>query len=124
MNEKGFIQYIVIIIIILVIVFLSQQVYFKKIGKNLYDQSATQIGGYWQKAGAWVSTNVYPKLSSEAARRGEAIKTEAVAEKQKVSENIGENIKNYFSGVVDSVFNPGKNNSTNCPAQTSSNSGQ
>lgn len=124
MNEKGFIQYIAIIIIILIIVFLSQQAYFKEIGKKLYDQSAVQIGGYWQKAGAWVGANIYPKLSSEVTERGETIKKEVGAEKQKISESVGEKIKNYFSGIVDSVFNPGKNNSANCPAQTSSEPGQ
>ncbi len=101
MNEKGFIQYIVIIIIILAVVFLSQQPYFMGIGKKLYDQSA-----------AWVKANIYPRISSEVIKRGEAIKSEANQEKEKISESLGEKIKNYFSGVVDSVFNPGKNNNS------------
>ena len=33
------------------------------------------------------------------------------SEKEKVSEDIGKKISNYFSGIADSIVNPGKNNS-------------
>ncbi len=96
-NERGFIQYIVIIIIILVIVFLSQQPYFRGIGKNIYNQAEAQIGSYWSKANNWVRVNVYPRVSSEAQKRGEAIKEEVNKEKNAIAQNIWEKIKKYFS---------------------------
>ncbi len=118
MKERGIIQSISIIIIILVIVFLSQQPYFRKVGENVYNQTVPQVGSYWSKADNWARANIYPKISdiyskvsSGAQDRGESIKNDLNQEKQKVSENFGEKIKNYFSGIVDSVFHPSSENS-------------
>ena len=120
MKERGFIQYIVIIGIILAVVFLSQQAYFRGIGKNIYEKIDAQVGSYWSDANDWIKANIYPRVSSEVTKRGEAIKSEVNQEKEKISESLGEKIKNYFSGVVDSVFNPEKNdnsqnNGQQCP---------
>ncbi|MEK7080467.1 MAG: hypothetical protein AAB925_01370 [Patescibacteria group bacterium] len=119
MKKKIFIRNISVIIIILTVVFLSQQPHFGEIGKNLYDQGAAYISGHWEKASDWLEGNVYHRVSSEAVKRGEAIKSEVNQEKQKVSENLGKKIKDYFSGVVDSVFNPDKNNNSQSNNQNS-----
>ena len=62
---------------------------------------------------------IYPKISGEVQKRGDRIKNEVSQEKQKVSENIGQKISNYFSGVTESILHPGT--PQNCqPTQTSS----
>jgi len=98
-NEKGVIQYIAVIIIIFVVVFLSQQPYFRGIGKNVYNQAEAQVGSYWAKASDWVRANVYPRVSGEVQKRGEAIKDEVNKEKNAVAQNIWEKIKNYFANI-------------------------
>ena len=115
-QEKGFIKYIVIIIVILAVVFLSQQVYSRAIGKTLISDATGQAKTYMAKGSDWVMSNIYPKISGEVQKRGDIIKTEVDQEKNKVSENIGTKISNYFSGVTDSVLHPGENN--NCQSQT------
>lgn len=118
MEAKTSIKYISIIIIILVVVFLSQQAFFKGTEKTFISNAGDQIKTYLSKGSDWVASNVYPKISGEVQKRGDAIKEEINQEKQKVSESIGEKIKNYFSGISDSVFNPGKlkqNQNQNCP---------
>ncbi|MEK7658295.1 MAG: hypothetical protein AAB352_00325 [Patescibacteria group bacterium] len=124
MEKSVIIKNISIVVIILTAVFLSQQPYFKKTSKDLYNKAVTQIGPYWSNAENWAKSNIYPKIgdvyskaSSEAQDRGEGIKNELTLQKEKVSENFGEKIKNYFSGIVDSVFNPSKNASQNASQQ-------
>jgi hypothetical protein len=122
MRERGFTKYIVIIIVILVVVFLSQRAYLFKKGNTFtfVSDAMSQAQAYLAKGSGWVSDNVFPKISGEVQKRGDMIKSEVNKEKEKVSENIGEKIQNYFSGIADSVLHPGENN--NCqsqPAETS-----
>jgi hypothetical protein len=84
-REKGFIKYIVIITIILVIVFLSQQAGFRQYSQYGKDLTA--------RASSWARDNVWPRISGEVEKRGELIKDE-----------VGQKIKNYFSGIVDNIF--------------------
>ena len=98
-KEKGFIQYVVILIIILVVVFFSQQPSFREVGKNVYSQVEAQVGLYWSKASDWVKVNVYPKVSSEVEKRGEAIKEEVNKQKDAAVKSIWDNIKNYFANI-------------------------
>ena len=121
MNKKTFIKYIIIIIFILLIAFLSQQIYFWGTGKTLISEATNYASAYLAKGSNWVASKIYPKISevSEAAqKRGDIIQTEVNQEKQKISENIGEKISNYFSGVANSVLHPGT--PQNCqPSQNS-----
>jgi len=127
-KEKGFIKYIVIIIVILVIVFLSQLSYFKESGGNFFYRTGNGYDdtsdSFWAKGSNWVQDNIFSKIGGEVQKRGDMAKEELNAQKEKVSESIGEKIKNYFSGIVDSVFSPGKNKTEtetqtqNCPACT------
>jgi len=119
-QEKGFIKYIVIIIVILVIVFLSQQAYTKATGKTLISAAMNQVDAYATKGSAWVMSNVYPKITGEVQKRGAIIQNEVNQEKQKVSENIGQKIQNYFSGVTNSILHPGQTNTCPTPAATTS----
>jgi hypothetical protein len=117
------IKYFFIIIVILAIVFLSQQSYSKEFGKNWAIKASESVSGYWAKGASWATEHVYSKASEEVQNRGEVIKSEINNEKEKVSENISEKIKNYFSGVVDSVIHPTAKeenaNTQNCqPAET------
>jgi hypothetical protein len=115
-NEKGFIKYIVIIIVILAIVFLSQQAISRGFGNNLISDATSQAQAYLAKGANWASSQIFPKISGEVQKRGEIIKNEVNQEKQKVSDNIGKKIENYFSGVANSIAHPGT--PQNCqPAQ-------
>ena len=110
-SEKGFIKYIIIIAAIIILVFLGQQAYFKGVGQNIALKASNAINSYLAKSTNWVADKIFPQITGEVQKRGDMIKEEINSEKDKISENIGEKIKNYFSGVVDSVFHPG-NNST------------
>jgi hypothetical protein len=119
MKQEGFIKYIVIIIVILIVAFLSQQSYFKGYGKSFSETASGTFMGYWAKGSDWVRANIYPKIGFEVEKRGEIITNEVNQQKEKISESVGEKIKNYFSGIVDSVFHPSSTSSS-----SSSSSGQ
>ncbi len=107
-------KYILIIIFILAVAFLSQQIFFREAGKT-FVSGASRVGTYLSKGSDWALSAIYPKISGEVQSRGDAIKTEVIQEKNKISENILTKAKNYFSGIADSILHPGENN--NCPAQ-------
>ncbi|MGA2417651.1 MAG: hypothetical protein ABSF55_00165 [Candidatus Staskawiczbacteria bacterium] len=121
--KKKFIFSIIVIVIILIVVFLSQQAYFRGIGKTLISDATNQASAYTAKASNWAISTIYPKISGEVQARGDMIKNEVGQEQKNVSENIGQKISNYVSGITNSILHPGT--SQNCqPAQTSSGSGQ
>ena len=115
-QEKGFIKYIIIIAVIIVFVFLSQQAFSRGFIKPLVSDATDQVGAYVAKGSNWVASKVYPKIAGEVQSRGDAIKNEVNAEKEKVSENILQKVGNYFAGVSNSILHPGENN---CTVQTS-----
>ncbi|MCX6718348.1 MAG: hypothetical protein NTY81_01955 [Candidatus Staskawiczbacteria bacterium] len=116
MNTRGTIKYIVIIIIILLAIFLSQKAYSWEVGKTLLSGAGSKASAYLSKGSEWATSKIYPKVTGEVQNRGAIIKNEVAQEKNKVSENIGEKISNYFSGVENSIVHPG--DPQNCPAQT------
>ena len=120
--KRKFIFYIIAIIIILVVVFLSQQAYFRAVGENLISDATNQAGAYLANGSNWVISKVYPKISGEVQKRGDIIQTEINQEKNKITENILEKTKNYFSGITNSILHPGENNTgenNNClPVQS------
>jgi len=117
-KEKGFIKYGIIIVVIMALVVLSQQPFFKDLTKHkLSGAKSSLFDGYFAKGSDWVNSQVIPKVSGEVQKRGDMIKQEVQDEKEKISENIGTKIKNYFSGIVDSVVNPGKDTNINCESQ-------
>jgi len=115
-QEKGSTKYIFIVIVILIVVFLSQLPYFKGEGNTFVFQGASTPQDYLTKGSNWVKDSLYPKLSGEVEKRKDIIKNEINSEKEKVSQTFGEKIKNYFSGVADSILHPGQ---TNCEPQPS-----
>jgi len=118
-KEKGSIKYIIIVVVILGAVFLSQQSYSREFGKNLLSKASATVSGYWAKGSNWATDSVYSKVNGEVQKRGEIIKNEIDSEKEKVSTNVGDKIKNYFSGIAESVIHPGNNSCET--TQTSSN---
>ena len=100
--------YIGIIIIILTVVFLSQQGYFNDIGKNLFSNASAAISGYWAKGSNWVTDKAYPQITDQVQKRGEVIKNEVNLEKENISENVLGKVGDYFSGIKNSIINPGK----------------
>lgn len=112
MNKK-IIFSIIAIIIILAIFYFSQKPWLWGNEKTFIHSAIDQGKAYAQEGSNWVMSKIYPKISEEAQKRGEMIKNEVNQEKQKVSENIGEKISDYFSGVADSVLHPGT--PQNCP---------
>jgi len=118
--EKKFIFSIIAIVIVLGAVFLSQQAFSGGFGSMLISNATDQAKAYMAKGSDWAKSTIYPKISGEVQKRGEAIKNEVEQEKNKISESIGEKVSNYFSGVADSILHPGT--PQNCPAtQTLSN---
>lgn len=129
--QKKFIFSIIIIIVLLVVVFLSQQAYSGGIGKTFLSVATNQAGAYLAKGSNWVTSSIYPKISSLPARAGEAIQkrgdivqNEVNQQKQNlidtISKDIGTKVENYFSGVTNSIIHPGS--PQNCPTpQTSGN---
>lgn len=125
MNEKGFIQYIVIIAVILALVFLSQKLFSHSNESTFITKATDQVKAYLATGSNWAMSKIYPTISGEVQKRGDMIKNEVNQEKNKVSENIGQKISNYFSGVTDSVLHPGTpQNCQTSPVQTSSGAGQ
>ena len=105
--QKSIIISIIAIIIILVVAFLSQQAYSRGVAKTIVSAATNQASTYVGKGSDWVISKIYPKISGEVQKRGDIIKNEVNQEKNKVSQNIGEKISNYFSGVANSVIHPG-----------------
>jgi hypothetical protein len=117
--QSGFIKYIIIIIIILVVVFLGQQAFFKGIGKNVISGVGNQIKTYMAKGSNWATSAIISPISGGVEKGKEAIVDGITQEKEKISENIVEKTKNYFSGIADSILHPGENdNCTVQPTQT------
>jgi len=118
-KKSNSIKYFVIIIVILTIVFISQQSYFEDFGEDWGINTSGLVSGYWAKGSSWVAEHVYPKAVEEIENRGEVVKKELEEKKEFASEKISEKIKNYFSGIVDSVIHPGEDNinsnNQNCP---------
>lgn len=115
MEQEGFIKYIVIIAVILLVAFLSHQAYSWGTGKTFISGATDQASVYLSKGSNWVTSQIYSKISGEVQKRGDIIKTEINQEKEKISENILEKTKNYFSGVANSVLHPGSPQT--CPVQ-------
>lgn len=113
--EKGFIKNVLVIIIILVIVFFSQQPNFRKYGKDFYDQAVVYGQSWWQGAYSYAKQNVFSMVGGEVEKRKEVIQDEIQQEKNKVSENILQKIKNYFSDIVLRIFKPSENSKKTLP---------
>jgi lysozyme family protein len=107
--EKKNIFYVIGIVAVLGIVFISQQGVFNNFGQA----AQAAISGYWAKGTNWASDNAYQPLSTEAQKRGEIIGNEINSGKEKISENVLQKVGDYFSGIADSIVNPGNNS---CPA--------
>jgi hypothetical protein len=88
---------ILAVIAILTAAFLSQEPYFKENGKKFYSQINGQITDYWKKAEKWLKTNIYPKVISEAEKRGGEITKEINNQKNNIAQIIWEKLKNYFA---------------------------
>lgn len=114
--QRGFIKYFVIIVVILAVVFLSQRVLSGGAGKTIVYDLGNQAKTYAAKGSNWVMSKIYPTISEEVQKRGDTIKNEIDEQKNNISESIGKKIKNYFSGVTDSILHPGENN--NCQIQS------
>jgi len=118
--QKKIILSIVMIIVVLVIVFLSQQTYSKKIGKNLISAATSQISTYLAKGSIPGLTGISSKINDQIQNiqsGGATIQNGIDQTKQKISDTE-KNIQNYFSGVANSLA--GKNSCVTQPTTTSS----
>ena len=102
------------IIVVFVVVFLSQQAYTRGFGKTLVLDATNQAKAVLAQGSNWAMANVYSKITGEVQARGDMIKSEVGQEQKNVSQNIGQKISNYFSGVENSIIHPGT--PQNCPA--------
>lgn len=104
MNQKGFVQNIVIIAVVLVVVFLSQQPYFRPAGEKAYSQMKKQGESYGVQFNSWFNTNVYPKVGGQVASGGEVIKKEIETQKNNIAKNTWEKIKSYLAENFSKLF--------------------
>ena len=100
--QGGFIKYLVIILAILAVVFLSQAVYFKNYGKQVSEVA----NRFMAKASNWAMSKIYPQITQEVQKRGEMVSEQVTEEKEKITQSIGEKIKNYFTGISDAILHP------------------
>jgi hypothetical protein len=117
--ENGFIKYVVIIAAILGVAFFSQKLYGWQNTKTFVYGAQKQAQNYLAAAYNWAKDTVLPKIGGEVGKGKEAIANGIEQEKQKVSENVAEKIKNYFSGIGESILHPGT--PQNCPASATAN---
>jgi hypothetical protein len=115
-SGAGFIKYIVIIVVILVVVFFSQQGRFSGEGKTstFVNGTVEQVEASVAKGSGWVIDKVFPNIAGEVQKRGEMVKEGVEKEKEKISETATEKIKNYFTGITDSILHPEENNNCDC----------
>jgi len=110
--EGIFIKNFIIIGLILGAVFFSQNANLLGNGKNFtfISGSVEQAKDFLAKGSDWAISKVYPNIIGEAQKRGEmalhGVASQVDAQKEKVSENISGKIKNYFSGVANSIVHP------------------
>jgi len=114
-NKKKIILGILGVGAISAFVFFSQQDNFNSTeDKNLFSNVSAAIYDHWEDGMNWVSNKAYPTLLEESQRRGEIAKDAVETQKEKISENVLEKVGNYFSGIKNSIINPGT--PQNCPA--------
>jgi hypothetical protein len=122
MRAKNIIISIIGIIVVLILVFLSQSGNLSFLGsrktytfvKNALGQAENSVA----KGSSWIKDILFPKIGGEVQKRGEALQNEVNTEKQKVSETIGNKIKNYFSGVTNALLGKEKEcQTTQTPGQ-------
>lgn len=85
-------------------------------GENSFtfvNDAASKAEAYIADGYKWALDKAFPNISGEVQKRGEMIVEGANQEKEKISESLLEKTKNYFSGIVGSIFHPGS--SQNCP---------
>ena len=97
MDKKILIQNILIILVILTVVFLSQQPYFRPLGKSVYSQGVSQGSAYWSKMSGWFKAAIYPKVSSQVASGGAKAQQEIVTQKKNFAQSMLNAVKNYFT---------------------------
>ncbi len=98
--NRGFIKNILAIAVLLTVVFFSQQPYLRDSGRSLY----SQCNQYLAKARDWVYVTIYPKVRSEAEKRGEVVSQEFEKQKNNFFQDIWEKIKNYFAKIFSKTF--------------------
>ncbi|OGZ62974.1 MAG: hypothetical protein A3C58_01410 [Candidatus Staskawiczbacteria bacterium RIFCSPHIGHO2_02_FULL_34_10] len=103
-HERGLIKNIVIIAVLLAVVFLSQSSSFRPIAQIIYNQASEKISPYTAGAGNWFKANIYPRIKSEAAKRGEEAAQEITTQKDNVAQNLWEKIKNFFAEKFSKFF--------------------
>lgn len=96
---------IIIILAIIGAVIFSQQPMFKDWGKKTYSWIGAKVEPYTSPADVWLKNNIYPKISGEVDQKKQLISQEITTQKNNILETTGEKIKNYFSNLIDSVFN-------------------
>lgn len=116
MQKQGFIKYFIVIGVLLTAVFLSQRVdlFEKKQTFSFTSGAVSQAQTYLGDGSKWLTDKIYPNVSSEAQKRGAMVVSGVNEQKEKVSESITKKIKNYFSGISDSILHPGELNKDNC----------
>jgi len=110
-NKGGFLKYFIIILVILVALFLSQQAYLQEWGKTVVSNTQQKAGAYLSKGSNWAVDNVLPQVNDKVQSGGEVIQNGVDNSTQNISdakETITEKISNYFTGIKNSIINPGE----------------
>ena len=102
---------------------MSQQAYSRAFAKPIISAASNQAEAYLAKGANWAMSAIMPKVTGEVQKRGDTI-TNAVndavnQQKQNISDGVVKKIGNYFSGVANSITQPGTPQDCQ-PAATSS----
>ena len=111
------IKYGLLIILVLTIVFFSQMAYFQKAGENIVSDMTSQASVYLAESSDWAISKVLPQISSKVQSGGASVKDGVDQATEKVSESVTEKISKYFSGIKNSIINPGESQDCQTPAE-------
>jgi len=104
MDLEILIKNTLVIVIILVIVFLSQQPYFKNIGRIFIIKGTKQTSEYLAKTGDWSKANIFTQIGGEGKLFWSSATAEITKQKNNFVEMVWENFKNYFAGYFSKTF--------------------
>jgi hypothetical protein len=91
------IRNIIIIAVIILIVFLGQKPYFQKQGTIWLQKADSYISPYKQKIDDFIKNQVLGRVGGEVDKKKQEITQELSAQKEKVSQDLWQQIKNYFA---------------------------
>ncbi len=95
---------IILIGFIILIVVLSQQPYFKKWGRIIYQKITQWVMIFWQKTIDFIKKHILTKFISETEKRQQIAKEELKEQLKKLVTNVWDRVKNYILELFKKLF--------------------